>query len=267
MMQKLLAISVLIGFSCPLYAGVSLDMVVRDASGNETERTHVQAQSGKLRVDGHGRAADVSLVFLGDRFLVLDHKEKSYIVMDEAMLDEVTSQLDAAMKKMEAELANLPPDQRAMVEQMMQGQMQGMMGQQDAAPEPPRVEKIGIGQWHSQPCTKYAVHEGGEKTQEVCATALDNIEGSADMMEAFLHMADFVRKFTESLPGQLASGISQNPGSIIKQIGGFPVHSVQYEFGNVTGETMLESVSEQELDEAIFAAPGDYVLQDPFQGR
>ena len=59
----------------------------------------------------------------------MDHKDKSYIVMDEAMLDEVSAQMSEAMKEMEAQLASMPPEQRAMVEQMMKGQMQGMTGQ------------------------------------------------------------------------------------------------------------------------------------------
>lgn len=253
--------------SSPLYAGVAMDMVTKDATGQETERTRIHAQSGMLRVDGTGNQSNVSMIFLGDSFLVLNHDDKNYVVMDEAMLNEVTSQIDAAMKQMEAQLANMPPEQRAMAEQMMKGQMPGMTGQQSAAPPPPTVEKIGASEWRSRPCMKYAVHEGGEKTQDVCAASLDDIEGADEMMQAFLGMAEFVKRMTESLPGAMTANISQNPGAIIDQVDGFPVHSVQYEFGTVSGEMSVESISEQALDDGLFAAPEDYQRQDPFQGR
>ena len=110
------------------YAGVSLDLVRTDAEGNETERTRISSQGGKLRMDSDGGpfSSAVSMIFLGDRFLVVDHDEKNYIIMDEAMLNEVSVKMNEAMKQMEAQLAKMPPEQREMAEQMMKGQMSAL---------------------------------------------------------------------------------------------------------------------------------------------
>ena len=266
-MNKLIIAIGLLVLSTPLYAGVALDMVRTDPSGEEIERNEIFAQSGMLRIDSGGGpfSSDVSMIFLGDKFLVVDHDEKSYIIMDEAMLDAVSSKISEAMKQMEAQLASMPPEQRAMAEQMMQSQMPGMMGDQE--PSPMRVETIGPGEWRGRNCTRYAVFVGPEKSQDVCAAPLDQVDGAADMMEAFHGMAKFVKKLTESLPGPLAASISDNPGAVMEQIDGFPVHSVEYQYGQASGEVSLESIEEQELEASVFAAPDGYKLEDPFAGR
>jgi len=249
-----------------LFAGVVMEMVGADTAGRETERTRMYVQSGKLRIAGDSRAShsNVSMVFLGTDFLILDHDAKTYVVVDEAMLDELTSRISDAMTQMEAQLASLPPEQRAMAESMMKGKMQGLMGQQGEAPVEPVIERIGAGEWQSKPCTRYSVHQGGQKTQEICAAPLNDVPGSEDIKQTFLGMAEFVRKMTESIPIRLDSGISQNPGDVMDQIDGFPVHSLQYESGSASGEIWLESISEQDLDDALFSVPEGYAKQDPF---
>lgn len=267
--MKQMMVTLLPLFATSSYAGIALDMVRTDASGNETERNQIYAQGGMLRIDSTGGpfSSDVSMIFLGDRFLVLDHDEKSYIIMDEAMLEAVSSKISEAMQQMEAQLANLPPEQRALAEQMMKGQMQSVMGDQGSPASPPSVEVIGPGEWQGRACTRYAVVQGPNLSQDVCSAPLDQINGAADMMQAFQGMAKFVKKLSESLPDPLASSISDNPGAIMDQIDGFPIHSVEYQFGQATGEVSLESIKEQELDESVFAAPEGYRLEDPLAGR
>jgi hypothetical protein len=254
--------------SSPSFAGVVMDLVTKSPTGQEADRTNIFAQSEKIRMDMNadkGSGSRVSMIFLGDQFLILEHSDKSYIVMDEAMLDEVSTQISDAMKQMEAQLANLPPEQRAMMEKMMQGQMQGMMGQHNDPAAGPRIEATGTGRWQSYDCKNYSVYEGAQKTQDICAATLDQLAGGEEMMQAFRRMAVFITKMTESMPMQSNDGL--NPGELMDQIGGFPVHTIEYENGQVTAEISLESVTEQDLDEDLFSAPSDYRRQNLFQGR
>lgn len=248
------------------HAGAVMDMVTKDASGVETSRAKVYAQSEMVRMDEVGDGQDdSSMLFLGDKLLYLDHREKSYIVMDEAMLDDVSAKINDAMAEMEKQLAGMPPEQRAMVEQMMKGDMQGMMGKQDVPSPAPRVESLGSGEWKSYECERYAVFEGDKKTQEVCAADLDDIDGADEVMDAFRSMAAYITKMSESLPMMADDGL--NPGELMDQFNGFPVHTVDYVNGKVVGESSLESVTEKKLDPGLFTAPDDYRRQDPFGGR
>jgi len=266
-MKKVSIIVLVLAITSTASAGVRLDLVRTDASGAETDRNEIFSQGGKLRIDSGGGpfSSDVSMIFLGDRFLVIDHDEKSYIVMDEAMLTAMSAKMSEAMEQMQAQLAKMPPEQRAMAEQMMKGQMAALANLESAPP--PRVEPIGPGEWEGTPCTRYAVFEGPDKSQDVCAAPLNHIDGAADMMQAFMGMAKFVQKLSESLPGPLAASLSANPGAVMDQIDGFPIHAVEYRLGEPAGESRLESIREQELSDSEFSAPEGYRLEDPFAGR
>lgn len=249
-------------------AGVALDMVTKDLSGNEKERSQIYAQDGFLRLDSNGGsfAADVSLIFDGSQFLVIDHGEKTYIIMDEAMLTRMTNKMNEAMEQMKAELATLPPEQRAMAEQMMESRMPGMMGAAEPVP-PPRVEVTGKGEWGGRACTNYDVFENDIKTQEICSASLDQINGAAEMMDTFQGMASFVKKLSESLPGPLGSSFNEHPGMVAELIGGFPIHSVEFRMGKPDSEVSMETIREEELPAGKFEVPDDYQLQDPFAAR
>jgi hypothetical protein len=267
-MKKLFITSILLlSLSSPLvYAGVVMELVTTDASGQETNRSKIYAQSEMIRMDeGGDSAAGGSMIFLGNEFLYLDHEDKSYIVMDEAMLDEVSAQMSEAMKEMEAQLASMPPEQRAMVEQMMKGQMQGMMGQQGDSSPTLRVEETGKGKWQSYTCRNYRVSVGAEKTEDICAAELDEIDGADELMEAFRNMAAYMTKLTESMP--MGAKDRMNPGELMEQIDGFPVNTIYYENGSVVREESLDSVTEQDLEPGMFAAPEGYRREDPFGGR
>lgn len=263
-LSKLVSFLVLAALPTIAHAGVVMDLVSRNASGQETDRAKIYAQDGMLRMD-EGADADSAMVFLGDRFLYINHRDKSYIVMDEAMVQEASAKISEAMKEMQAELANMPPEQRAMVEQMMQGRMKGMMGEQDDAAPKHRVEAMGRSKWESYACREYAVYEGDDKTQQVCAAQLDDVDGADEAIEAFKGMAAYMRKMAESMP--MFRGEGFNPGELMDQIDGFPVHTIDYANGEVVQETSLDALSEKKLEDTVFAAPADYRRENPMGPR
>ena len=255
-------------FGSPLLAGVEMDLVTKDAAGAVTGQMKLYAQSGNIRMENVGGSSgeDMSMIFLGSEFIILDHANQKYVVMDEAMVAEVGTQVDAAMQQMQAQLASMPPEQRAMVEQMMQGQMAAMMGTDDDTPAP-SVEETGSGQWQGAACTQYSVYEGGEKTQEVCAAPLAAVEGADEAMQAFESMAIFITSLADSMPGSLGAAMAENPMGLVDQFDGFPVRTVDFSGGEVLSETTLESVIEKNLDPALFVAPDGYTRRDPFSGQ
>lgn len=267
-MKKSLAASFSILLLLPLIAnaGVVMDMVTRNASGEETDRARIYAQSKLIRMDEvDGDQVKGTMIFLGDEFIYVDHEDESYIVMDEAMVDDVSAQVSDAMKQMEAELANMPPEQRAMVEQMMKGRMEGMMGQQKTPSAGPRIEARGNSKWQSYKCREYEVFQGSEKTQDICAADLDDVDGADDVIEAFRGMAAYMQKMTESMP--MMPDDQMNPGKLMSEIDGFPVHTIDYANGVATGDVSLDSVTEKDIEPDTFAAPEGYRREDPFRNR
>lgn len=262
-MKKLTTLLFFVVFWIPhsALAGVVMNMVTSDGSGQQTDSSKIFAQSEMIRIDSIG-GENMSMIFRGEEFLVLSHSDKTYFVMDQAMLEQLSSQMNEAMKLMEAQLAQVPPEQRAMVEKMMQGQMQNMMPMEP--PPLPRVETGGASSWLNYSCTQYTVYSGSDKTQEICAASADQIEGSDEVIGAFQNMAAFITKMSESMPGPMASGMAQSPTGMMDQIDGFPVHTLHYENGRLVREVSLDSITPQSLDESMFSAPADYAQQQMF---
>lgn len=243
-------------------AGVVMDMVTRDAAGAEAERSRIYAQSKMIRMEqGGDQEAEATMIFRDDKLIYVNHKDKTYMVMDEEMLDEVSAKMSEAMQQIEAQLANMPPEQRAMMEKMLKGQMQGMMGQKGPKAPPPRVEAKGSSEWKSHKCNEYEVFKSDIMVQQICAAELDDVDGSAEVLAAMRSMASYITKMAESLP--MVSGENLNPGELMDRIDGFPVHTIDYENGVKVREMSVDSVVEQDLDDALFAAPEGYRQQKP----
>lgn len=251
-----------------LPAGVVLEMITRDTSGTKTETSTIYAESGKARLDnlGGNSNSETTMIFRDEQMLMLNHQEKTYVVIDEAMFNQMNAQMSDVMKQMEAQLANVPPEQRAMMEQMMKGHMKTLApAQQQVAPL--RIDAVGSGSWNSYSCTLYAVHNENEKVQEICAASMDQIEGSDEVVGAFSKMAEFMNKLMASVPGAYAAGMAGNPTEMMDRIDGFPVHTRHFVNGQLRQEVSLESATAQELDPVLFSPPGDYKRTELMQPR
>ena len=256
-MKHLIAIlcTSLIGISAA-HAGSVMNLVTKDAAGNQTGEIVISADGDKVRM--YLQSDAVSIIFLGTEMLILDHKEQVYIVMDDAMIDGITS----AMREMEAQLAAMPPEQRAMVEQMMQGQMDGMMSGSEEKPPTPRLESVGSGSWGGYSCRKYEMYEGDAKVADFCAADFADIKGGEEATKAVLGMIDYMRQIIDAMPPAMGGMIADNPLDYIGGIDGFPVHSMTYESGKLLEEMALESVTETDLAADLFAAPANYRKQE-----
>jgi hypothetical protein len=252
-----------------LLAGVVLEMITRDASGTQTETSTISAESGKVRLDnlGGNSSSEMTMIFRDEQMLMLNHQEKTYVVMDETMFDQINAQMSDAMKQMEAQLANVPPEQRAMMEEMMKGHMETLAPVQQPVAPALRIEAIGSGDWDSYSCTLYAVHEENEKVQEICAASLDQIEGAGEVVGAFRKMAEFMNKLMASVPGDSAAGMAGNPTQMMDRIDGFPVHTLHFVNGQLRQEDSLKSATAQELEPGLFSPPGGYKRQELMQQR
>ena len=64
---------------------------------------------------------------------IIDDSDKSYIVFDKATMEQLAKRIKAMREQMKEQLAKLPPEQRAQMEQLMGGE-EGTAYTLDAAP-------------------------------------------------------------------------------------------------------------------------------------
>ena len=127
-------------------AGVYVEMVDHDIKANKStlaQKIYVQNGNGRF-VDAEGRATLIK----NGTFYIIDDKDKSYVMFDKATMEQLAKKISEAMEKMKAQLAQLPPEQRAQMEQMMPG-LSGGDKQVDRRSH--RLGQIRQGRWAQLP--------------------------------------------------------------------------------------------------------------------
>lgn len=194
--------------------------------------------------------------------MVLSHAEKSYFIFNKDTASNIKSEID---KVMEEALAQVPPEQRAMVEEMMKKQMQGMGAAPEAQAAAPKVDFSKVGRSdniNGYSCEYYEVTSNGQKEAELCLTSWSNIDASDNMQNSFKAMSEMMEGFLEQISQFAPTQKNDNPFSYLKEMDGYPVLSRQFSNGVATNETILKSITEKDIDQSIFNAPEGYTKQE-----
>ena len=257
-MKQLLIRLALFGlFSSAAWAGVVVEMEVTDSkSPGKTASETFYAQGEMARMDPHspGGGADMMVIFRDQTMWFVDHNKKVCQKIDKEGMAELSAQLNVIMKQME----DLPPEQRAMMEEMMKGKMPGM-----AEAPPHRVEKGAVEKVGDYFCTLYTLYSAEEKVWEVCAAGENMGEDIVEAMGAFRALS----RFTEELQAMLQQGpfanMIQSPYNELDELDGFPVRVRTFnKKGDVVRESKVQSITSGDLEESIFAVPSGYKIKD-----
>jgi len=254
--------------SCQSFAGVVIEMVSRDLNSNqETSADKIYAEGKMVRIESHqeGTTDQTTTIFRDETLFIVNHQDQTYHRMDKDSMTRMSSQMSEAMKQMEAELANVPPEQRAMMERMMKGRMPGGMPGGTGSDRPQRrIEVGGDEQVGEYSCTMYTVYRGTEKTQEICAAPVSQIAVAEEAMEAFQAMSRFSKQFAESVQQSPLAVPLDNPFQFLDEIHGLPVLVREFEGGRASSEVFLKSATQQSLSDDLFSVPDGYKEIDPF---
>lgn len=248
------------------FAGVVITLENKEFGANllRTEMSQVSIDGRKMRVDQVERGS--SFIFRGDqeRLMDIDHSRKTYRFIDKQTMQGAGDQMSQMMKQMEEQLANMPPEQRQMVERMMKGKM-GQQAPQMQAPQETEVKRTGSRETiHGYPCVKYEVWRGGQKVREIWATDWRKAGVKKGTLDVFKDMARFQREMFASMKG---AGSQRGGFSEFEKIDGFPILTRDYENSKVRSETLFKSAKEKKMDAAIFDPPKGYTEAQALPGR
>jgi len=200
-----------------------------------------EVAGGRMRID----SGNVSMLFdvSNDKLIMLMHDKREY--MDMAKVAETAG---AAMAQANAALANLPPEQRAMIEQRMQGAMGGV-GQKLSVHIAPTGASDRVGSWS---CQVYRTDVGDSHSSDMCL-ADSNDAGISAADRATVHRAfDQIKAMTEKMTaGMVRPPISQLPE------GKFPVRITHFEDNGKTQTVVLKGVTNS-VSAADFSIPAGY---------
>jgi hypothetical protein len=247
----------------PLHAGVYIETVERNAKTSaEKPVSTMQVQSGRARIDTAGGDRSATMIFRDGAMHILDAQRKTYMVFDKAAADRTAGAMNDAMAMMRAQMQNMPPEQRAMMENMMK--QRGMSMPSDSAKQPVYDAKAtgGSEQVAGRACKVWNITRDGAPWQQVCVVA----NGSVPGQDEFRAVADQMRALSEKM-GEVAKQFGGNPweqdSALAKKLGGVPFITRRYRDGALQPEeTIVKVWRTQSIDAGRFDIPAGYTKQE-----
>jgi len=231
-------------------AGVYVEVVDRDIASGKTElsqKMYVQNGLGRF-VDAGGRA---TLIKDGTLY-VIDDADKSYVAFDKATMEQLAAKIKAAMAQAKEQLAKLPPDQRAQMEQMMPG----MAGTDQKWV----VEVFDTGKSDKvdgRACRVWDVKRNGELDDQLCVVPYSSLPGKENFQAVFANFAKVFEEMAKSVP--MLSGMMTNEFGALAKVNGFPVRTRGYEEGKLGDSEHNMSVwREEAIPASMFSVPAGY---------
>jgi hypothetical protein len=244
------------------YGGVYIESVTRDKlSAAETSTQRMYVQDGMARIES-SLSASITL-FKGETLYVLDTTRKTYMAMDAATLERTMGAMSDVMKKMQERLASMPPEQRAMMENMMkQNGMPGAGGPAkavvfDAIPLAATERAAG------RSCKSWDITRDGAPHSQVCVVPYAGLPGKDDIQALAQRMSALLAKLPENLRGQYNGNPLQQNNALSAKLNGVPFITRNYRNGVLDGkETLVKTWQEQAVATKQFEIPADYVKQE-----
>ncbi len=231
-------------------AGVYVEMVDHDIKADKTElaqKMYVQNGLGRF-VDGDGRA---TLIKDGTLFII-DDAEKSYVAVDKATLDQLAKKVSAAMEQMKEQLAKLPPEQRAQMEQMVPGMSGGDRKWTVEAFDTGKSDKVD-----GRACRIWDIKRNGELDDQICVVPYSALPGKENFQVIFANFAKVFEEMAKSVP--MLAGMMSNEFSAQAKVNGFPVRSRGYENGQLgDNEQLMKVWREEAIPASMFEIPAGY---------
>ena len=262
--SALLAILLL---SSPAFAGVvfEFETVDRKNPGGEPDVIHTTIDGENLKIDVTGpRGANADMIYRGDRrqMIAIDHDNQSYVVFDDSMIEEVSQRLSGLEAQIQEALKDVPPDQRAMMEEMLRQRMP--MAQGTTSIPTFEVRKTGdSAEQNGFPCEKHEIYRDGTLSTTIWVTAWDNVDGGREAAGAFDSMGDFIEEVQAAMPDFAKSdSVGGHAYEHLEELGGFPVVTIDHAAdGTITDESRLLSSKQVDVAADSFDPPADYRQQ------
>jgi len=263
-MRASLAAAVAGLFVSTAQAGAVVETVSRDMpGGKETSSTVLYVDGGKLRVEHQEKAASSAeggTIFKNDVLYTLDHDKKTYTMIDRATMKQMAVKMNEAMAQVEDQLANMPPEQREMVERMMGRSGEGARAKPQYT-KTARTETVA-----GKKCRLWEGARDERKFVEYCVVPFDSIDGGQEVMAAMKNMMGLMEELYEAMNDSgVKDALFTNEWEGVKAIDGYPVLIRTFENGQPASEDLLKSARSAAVPASQFEVPAGY-KQEKMEG-
>jgi hypothetical protein len=234
------ALAIACSLPSPAWADFRADYEV-SGQGNVPALSRIEVGGGHMRTD----SGNVSMLFdVGSgRLLLVEHDKHQYMDMAK-----IADSAGAAMAQANAALANLPPEQRAMMQQRMGALANG------AAKAVVHVTPTGANDHVAgYACQVYRTEVNGRHGADSCLADVD-AAGISSADRATLRSAFQQLK---AMSDKMSAGMFKSPVNDVPD-DKFPVRITMYDEAGKTQIVELKSIASSGADAADFAVPAGY---------
>ena len=237
--------------------------------------------AGILRLDQGNLAMDLNLedgaekgrttaVFQGGpgHFLVINHEEQFYSVMDDEAIQAMAEELENAMMMLDEQMAGLPPEQRQLLRD-------SLVGDQERKAKTKVVNTGKVATKAGFSTRKMEIRRGDELLREVWVVDWSQVPEGEEIKSTLLGLEGFFLKIQKifdsitagSLGGAKPFDMGESPFQDLAELNGFPVLTRNYEDGKLVMETRVDSIDESKVPESAFQPPNGYSRRTMSGGR
>lgn len=250
------------------YSDVMFEMEYKANDSENLDKTNAYIKNNLLKMDflEGGSTPNASVIFRSDKdeMITLDHKDKSYFIMDKESMNKLSQEMNSVMTQMDEAMKDMTPEEKEMMKNMMKGRIPNIIEHSEYIE--PVLKSTGTDNINGYSCTRYEVYRGNEKTRQYCVTDWSNITGSEEIKVTMIKMSDFMEEFRKSF----SSGTKLFDSSIeferniflqMSKLNGFPVQTIDYENGLVSAVSTFKSSNNTSIDINSFDPPDNYKEQ------
>ncbi len=239
-----------------LEAGVVMTSVYETQSNpEENMKNKTYIDRDRMRVEISGTQSNQILIFRKDRqvFWIIDREQKTVIEMTKEDIKKMNKKMEEAMSMVDAQMKNMSPEQRKMMEQMMKGRM-GQGPAQQARSETV-YKKAGSGiKVNRWVCDRYEGYRQGERVKEVWTADWKQLKLKKEDFEIMNDLRDFVKELSRR--GQSSSFYNFSEGGLDgKGFSGVPVKMIDYSQGRVHGRMEVKDIRQESMKADLFEVP------------
>jgi hypothetical protein len=258
MKRLLLLVTAALLCAAPAWADLTMKMSFGSPDSKVRSKGTTYATADKLAMlwePGGEMKAGSHMVFDANKqtMWVIDDEEKSYMALDKATMEQMGQQMEAGMAKMKEMLAQMPPEQRAMMEK----KMGGMMGGPAKPPEQKYIKTAETKTINGFPCTRYDVRSTEKLSGRLWVTPYSQVKITPADMTVFLKMAEFFKAMAGPLMKNFQG--ADNPFASTNQVDGMPIlNELVEKDGKVKRDVLVEAINHDKAPAGVFDVPTGY---------
>jgi uncharacterized protein DUF4412 len=233
-----------------------LTLVEQQTREGKTTTNQIQLDKTHMKAESHASGEGMTFVFDEGAHVarVINMDRKTYMELSRAFMQQMQGQL----AQVQEQLKNLPPDQRAVLEQALLGRGAALGVPTGQAPkfEYRQTGSDRVGQWT---CTKYDGFQGTQKVSEICTVDPKVLGISPADFEVAKHLADFLKGFLPQAANQiLVAGTPADQG-----FSGIPVRRTTFENGKPETVSEIKEVRHEAIPASTFEVPTGFKRENP----